>query len=561
MVRLNSKRTEHLLWYLIGIMLIIVINQLSYFKFFRIDLTEEKRYTISDATIELLRNLEDEVFIEVYLAGDLPAGFKRLQKSVRETLEEFKIYAGDNLNFTFTDPTVATSEKARNEFFMSLGQKGIQPTRLFDNQDGQKIEKIILPGALVSVGTRESGTMLLKGNRSMGSEEALNQSIENAEYELANAIRRLTQREFKKVAFLHGHRELDSIHTSALVMSLKDLYSVSHVNLSRRATLSGMDAIIVAQPKEEFSEADQYKIDQFIMKGGKAVFLLDILHVDMDSASGVGTVALPIELGLDNLFFKYGVRFNRDYILDLNCGVYPIVVGNMGDQPQVQLMKWPYFPILNQYSDHLIVKNSDATYARFTGTVDTVKADGIRKTPLIFTSENTRIVTAPVRVSLNDLRADLKPELFTQGRHAIAWLMEGKFTSVYKNRILPEGINQSEFVPDGVDSKIIVISDGDFIRNDFNPETNQPVELGFDPFTQRTFANGDFMVNALTYLLDEDGIINARRKEIKIRPLDTVKVREDKTYWQVFNLVTPIVLLIVFGVAKGIIRKRKYTRF
>jgi len=561
MVNFHSKKTEHILVYLIGIWIIIIVNQLTAYKFFRIDLTEEKKYTISDATINMLKDLDEEVFVEVYLDGDLPAGFKRLQKSVRETLEEFKVYAGENLNFKFTDPTTAGSEKARNQYYMSLARKGIQPTRLFDNQNGNKIEKIVLPGALVSVGTREEGVMLLKGNRSKGSEEALNQSVENIEYGLANAIRKLTQIEFKKVGIIHGHGEIDSLHTSALASTLDDYYQVSHVNLRKKPDLTHLDAIIIAQPKDEFTEEDTYKIDQFIMKGGKAVFLIDMLHVDMDSASGEGTLAFPLELGLDNMFFKYGIRFNRDYILDLNCGSYPVVVGNVGDQPQVKLLKWPYFPILNNYSNQVIVKNSDATISKFVGTIDTVKAEGIVKTPLIFTSTYTRVIEAPVRVSLNDLRANLKPEMFMQGRRCVAWLLEGKFISIYKNRILPENVDQSNFLEEGKNTKIIVISDGDFVKNDFDPETHQPVELGFDPFTQNTYANSDLMVNAMTYLLDENGIITARKKEIKIRPLDTVKIQQEKTHWQIFNLVTPVIIMIVFGLIKGFIRKRKFANY
>jgi gliding-associated putative ABC transporter substrate-binding component GldG len=561
MVNLDQKRTEHLLLFLIGITAIVILNQLSSLHFFRLDLTEEKRFTISDATIEMLEDLDEDVFIEVYLDGALPAGFKRLQKSITESLQEFEIYAGGKLSYKFTDPSIANGEQARNEYYTSLGKRGIQPTRLFDNKNGEKTEKIIFPGAVVSVGGKETAVMLLNGNRSQGSQETLNQSAENIEYELANAIRRITNKATKKIAILQGHQEIDTFHISALKQQLNNYYQTNFVDLKRRSSLQGFDAIILAQPKEKFSEEDIYKIDQFIMRGGKAVFLIDMLHVNMDSASGDGTIALPVETGLEPLLFKYGLRLNNNYLLDLNSGVYPVVVGNMGDQPQIQLMPWPFFPILNNYSDHVIVKNTDATISRFISTIDTVKATGIIKTPLIYSSENTRVMEAPVLVSLNDLRADLNPEYFNRGLMAVSWLLEGSFFSLYKNRILPDGADKNSFIQNGVPSKIIVFADGDFVKNDFNPETGQPVELGFDPFTRRTFANGDLMINAMNYLLDENGIISAKNKEIKIRPLDSVKLTEDKTYWQVVNLAGPIVLVIIFGVLKSIIRKKKFARF
>lgn len=561
MVNFDTKKTGHLLYFLTGIVAIIIFNQLSGFYYFRIDLTEEKRYTISDATVKLLEELDDEVFVEVYLDGELPAGFRRLQKNIRETLEEFKIHAGDKINYKFIDPSAATSEKARNEFYISLGRKGIQPTRLFDTEKGKRVEKIILPGAVISYGSKETGVMLLKGNRSQGAQESLNQSIENVEYELANALRKLTQTEPKKIALLKGHGELDSLHVVGLKNVLTQYYTVHDVNLKNRRDLLGFDAIIVAQPKQSFLEEDIYKIDQFLMKGGAGIFLVDVMASDMSDASGEGTISIPVELGLDNLFFKYGIRFNRDLILDLSACVYPVVVGNLGDQPQIQLMPWPFFPELNHYSKHVIVKNTDATFTKFVGTIDTVKADGVVKTPLIFTSNNTRVVKAPIQISLNDLKYDLKPEMFNGGQKAIAWLLEGRFASVFKNRILPPGVNSDLFVEQGAATKIVVVSDGDFVKNEVNPNTGQALELGFDPFSQKTYANADFVINALNYMLDEEGIITARKKEIKIRPLDKVKIDEDRTFWQVFNLGFPVVLLVLFGVVKSYVRRKKYASF
>jgi len=558
---MNSKKTEALLTFCIGLMTVIILNQISAISFFRIDLTEEQRYTISDATIEVLENLEDVVYVDVYLEGALPAGFKRLQKSIRETLEEFKAYAGENIEFRFVNPGVAQSQKAKNQFYKSLNQKGIQPTNIISSENGEKSEKIIFPGAVVSYGTRETGVMLLKGNRSAGPQEALNQSIENIEYELATAITKLTGEERKKIGLIHGHGELDTLENAGMATKLLEMYNVYNVNLPARKNLQGYDAIVVAKPKEAFTEEDIFKIDQFIMNGGRAAFFIDQLAIDMDSIGGAGTIAIPLDLGLSSLFFRYGIRFNPEYALDLNCGSYPVVVGNMGNQPQIRLMPFPYFPLINQYSDHPVVKNTDAILTRFVGTIDTVKAEGIEKTPLMLTSENTRTVPAPAPVSLNDLRADLKPSYFQGGQKIIAWILEGRFTSAYHNRILPEGIDTTGFTSRGKATKIIFCSDGDIVRNEINPKTNKPQELGFDPITSQRYANSDFILNAMNYLLNEDGIISARSKEIKIRPLDKVKLQQEKTLWQLINLIIPIFLIILFGIVKNILRKQKYARF
>lgn len=561
MVKLKSSRIEAFLKIGIGIFIIILINILANQYFFRIDLTEEKRFTISDATREMLRELDDVVYVEVYLEGDFPAGFKRLQKAIRERLNEFRVYAGTNIQYAFIDPSQATNAEARNEYYRSLAEKGIQPTNLFATEDGKRIEKLIFPGATVSYGGKETGVMLLKGNKASSPEEILNQSVENVEYELAMAIRKLSQTSRKKVALIQGHGELDSLHIAGLTNALLEFYEVYHVNLPEKENLLGYDAIVVAKPDTAFSEQDKFIMDQFIMNGGKAVFLIDALRVNMDSAGNDGTFALPYQLNLNDQLFNYGVRINNDYIQDLNSGAYPVVTGNIGDQPQIRLLPWPFFPIINKFGDHPIVKNMDAVYARFVSSVDTVKAEGIKKTPLLYTSKYSRVLAAPVPVSLNNLRKDIVPENFKDGPVPVAYLLEGKFTSLYENRLLPEGIDQSKFKESGENSKIIVVAEGDLVRNEINYRENEPFALGFDPFTQTNFANDEFIKTAMTYLLEEDGIIQARSKEIKIRPLDKIKIKDEKLKWQIINMVLPILLILIYGVARYYYRKKKYTRY
>lgn len=561
MVKLDSKKLESILYFIIGILAIIVVNQLSARLFYRFDLTEEKRYTISEASKNILGNLEDAVYVDVYLEGDMPAGVKRLQKSVKETLDEFKIYAGTNLQFRFINPSTAKGQNARQEFYESLIKKGIQATNLYDNVDGKRTQTLIFPGAILTYGTKELGVTFLKGNKSSSPQEQLNQSIEGVEYELSNAIKSLTETRTKRIALLKGHGELDTLQIAGLTSELLSKYQVFHVDLTNRQNLLGYDAIVLAKPQEAFSEFDKYKIDQFIMRGGKAMFLIDALHANMDSASREDNLALPYEINLDDLFFNYGFRINRDMILDRNAAPYPVVVGNMGENPQIQLLPWPFFPIVNEYSRHPTVRNNDAVITRFMSTIDTLKVDGITKIPLMNSSQYSKVLNSPIRVSINELKKEMNPDFFNSGRQTTAWIYEGSFRSLYKNRFLPANTDKATFIPDGNDTKILIVSDGDIARNDINPQTGKPFELGFSQFNETRYANADFLMNVMTYLLEEDGIINTRSKEIKIRPLDAVKLKDQKLTWQLVNLVLPIVLIVLFGILKILARRRKYARF
>ena len=561
MVKLDSKKLESILYFLIGLFVIIVANQLSSRLFYRYDLTEEKRFTISEASIRVLENLKETVYIDVYLEGDLPAGVKRLQKSVKETLDEYKIYAGSNLQFRFINPSTAKGKKARQEFYESLIKKGIQATNFYNNVDGKKTQTLIFPGAIITYGSKELGVTFLKGNKASSPQEQLNQSVEGVEYELSNAIKSLTEQKSKRIALLKGHGELDTLQIAGLTAELSTKYKVFHVDLSKRPNLLRFDAIVLAKPKTSFSEIDKYKIDQFIMRGGKAMFLVDALSVNMDSASSENNLALPFETNLEDLFFKYGFRINKDLIIDMNAAPYPVVVGNLGENPQIRLMPWPFYPIVNEFTKHPTARNMDAVVTRFMSTIDTLKVDGITKIPLMNTSQYSKVLSSPVRVSIDELRKDMKPEFFNSGPQTTAWIYEGKFTSLFKNRFLPKNADKSQFIADGNQTKILIVSDGDIARNDINPKTGQPVELGFDQFTETRFANADLLLNIMTYLLDEDGIINIRSKEVKIRPLDSVKIKSQKLTWQMINLVLPILIIVIFGIIKYFIRKRKYANF
>ncbi|MDH5365781.1 MAG: gliding motility-associated ABC transporter substrate-binding protein GldG [Cyclobacteriaceae bacterium] len=558
---MNTKKTEELLKLAITVVVIVLINIIASRYFFRVDLTEEKRFSIKKVTKDMLQNLDADVYIEVYLAGDLNADFRRLQEGIKEVLQEFEVYSNNKVKFSFIDPTTALDQKAQNEFISSLSAKGITPTQVYDKEKGKRTQKLILPGALVSYGEGERGVMLLKGNGAASAREKINQSIEGVEFELATTIALLSGLEQKKIGLLKGHNELDSLNAFGLNSSLSNEYLVEDIIIDSAISVLEYDAIVIAKPTKSFSEKDKYYLDQYIMHGGKVLFFIDRLEVNMDSIATENNFAFPYNLNLDDMLFKYGVRINGDLVQDMLSARYPIVTGNFGDQPQIQMIPWPFFPLISKYGDHFAVKNLDAITTKFVSTMDTIKALGIKKTPLLFTSQYSRHITAPVKVSLNDLRNNLTRDKFSEQNLVTGYLLEGQFSSLYKNRFLPKGVSDEDKFNESLDTKIIVISDGDIARNDINPKTGEPLALGFDPYAGMKFANEDFILNMISYLVDGEGLISARSKEVKIRPLDSIKAEEDRTYWQVVNIILPLIVLFALGVAKYFLRRKKYTNF
>jgi gliding-associated putative ABC transporter substrate-binding component GldG len=452
------------------------------------------------------------------------------------------------------------SDKAQAEFIRELGQKGIAATNVVERVEGETSARLIFPGALISYGGFETGVMLLKGNEAQSPEEEINQSIEGVEYELASAIYKLFNTDRKRVGLLTGHGELDSVDIAAFNNALLEQYDVRKVNLSRRSSLEQYDAIAIVKPSLPFSEADKYKLDQFIMRGGKVMFMLDKSNASMDSASNENSLALPIDLNLDDLLFRYGVRINYDLVQDRNASLYPIVTGESGGKPKMQMLEWPFFPLINHYADHTTTRNLDAVLTRFVSSIDTVKAEGVRKTPLILTSAYSRLVAIPANISVNELLTNVRPEEFSAGSQIVGYMLEGQFTSLYRNRFVPARSGSEPFRETGVTTSIVVLGDGDIARNEVNARTGQPQPLGFDPFSNYTFANLDLLMNLMAYLTDEDGLITVRNKEVRIRPLDRERIASGKTKWQLINLVLPLLMIVLFGIVRAWNRRRKFAR-
>ena len=557
---MKEKRLNTYLHVIIVVLSLWLFNQLVGILSLRWDMTEDKRYTINESTKEFLKRLDQKIYFEIYLEGDIPSNFIRFKNAIREMLNQFAFYSKDLVRFKFIDPAQARSSESRNRFYQSLVEKGIRPTHLnYTKSDGNKLEKIIFPGGVVSKGSREIPLNLLKGNRAKRPENILNQSIEDLEYELMSAITRLLEDRIKKIAYINDHNELDSIEMVGFRNALLSRFALYGISLKNRKELSGYDALIIGKPTLPFTEQEKYVIDQFIMKGGKVVFFLDALSVNMKNASGEGTVAIPYSTNLSDLLFKYGIRINQNFVLDINCGNYPVVVGNIGEQPQIQMLPWPFFPVVTHFSNHPSVRNLDAIVLHFTSSIDTVKAQGIKKIPLLHTGKNTKILGYPVKISFNDLKDKLDPKRFVDGVQTTGYLLEGSFTSLYHHRLLPKSFNKNEFVAKGNKGKVVVIADGDIIRNSLDSKTGQPLPLGVEPFTRQNYANEVFILNLLDYLLDDYGIINARTRTVKIRPLDKVKVQNNKFYWQMINLVLPMLLLLLLGGTKWMIRRKKFS--
>lgn len=561
MVNWKSKKLGDFLWLANALLIVVLLNLLAGYRFFRIDLTEENRYSIKDQSKRILNSLEEEVYIEVFLEGDLNPGFKRLRKSIEETLNEFRIYSDNKVRYTFTDPGQAMGQKARSEFMADLASRGIQPTNVIDKKDGQRVEKIVFPGAIVSYAGFETGVMLLKGNKAFSSEQVLNQSIEGIEFELVNAIHKLTNSDRKQVAFTTGHGELDSLSIAGFKNDLVEFYDVSKVRLSNSKALDQYDVVVIAKPTAPFTALEKYRLDQYIMRGGKVLFMLDKLSANMDSASHESALAIPYEVNLDDQLFRYGVRINPDLIQDQNAALFPVVTGQLDGKPQMEMIDWPFFPLINHYPDHPITRNLDAVLTRFVSSIDTVKAEGVTKTGLLFTSPYSRKLGVPVNISVNELRKNVTAQDFTSAHVPVAYLLEGKFTSLYKNRFPPEGADNDPGKTESVPTQLIVISDGDIARNEINIRTRQPQPLGFDPYAQYTFANKDFLLNAIAFLTDENGLIQTRTKQVKIRPLNREKINEEQTKWQLINLVLPLLILLGYGLLRAYLRKRNFAQF
>ena len=541
--------------------ILLLLNVISSFWFTRIDLTGDKRFNLSEASKKLVANLKDVVFIRVYLEGDFSPGFDRLRTSARELLDELRQYSNGNIEYEFIDPSANPDEKERNRLFAQLYQKGIQPTTLEERTREGVNRTYVFPGAVVSYANTEMTVQLLQSQLGVPPQQMLNNSIQNLEYEFCNAITKATNPARPVIAFLEGHGELDTAETADFASTLKNSYSLKRVTINGQLdALKGYKALVIAKPDTAFNEKDKFVIDQYIMSGGKAIFLIDQMDAVMDSLQRRGEMmALGRDLKLDDMLFRYGARVNYDLVQDMLSALIPVVTGTVGNQPRQQLMPWYYFPVMTPRSTHPVVNNLNTVKGQFVSSVDAIQAPGIRSTVLLTTSAYSRIVPAPVRVSLGIMQYKPDPSMFPQREVPVMLLMEGEFTSLYKNRV-PPAISESReigFKASCENGKVIVAGDGDLIRNDF--AKGRPVPLGYDRYTNSTFGNKDLLLRAIDYLCDESGMMALRNKDFRLRLIDPAVLESDTRPLRILNVSLPLAAVLITGVIRFYLRRRKYS--
>ena len=545
----------------LSIAALVFINVIAGFVFTRFDLTAEKRFSIASSSKEMLKNLNDVVYVKIYLDGDLPPGFKRLRNASKEVLDEFRVYAGNNIEYQFIDPSAIANKEERNKLYQQLAKKGLQPTNLEERQKGGTSQKIIFPGAIINYRAEEIPLQLLKSRMGTGSEEMLNNSIEGLEYEFIRGIKNITGSLKTRIGFLQGQGELNTKQITDIARTLQESYRVDTVSIKGQLdALQNFKTIIIAKPDSAFNEKDKFIIDQFIMKGGRVLWLIDNMQIDIDSLSISNTnVAVSKELNLDDQLFRYGVRINYDLVMDMQAAPIPVVTGQVGNQPKTELFPWFFSPLINPSSSNPIVHNLNAIKFDFASTIDTIEADSVKKTILLTTSSYSKFLMSPARVSLNILRDEPDPKQFNRPNLALAVLLEGNFKSNYKNRV-PEAIaNSSEigFREASIATKMIVVGDGD-VAASFISKKGTIFPLGYDRFTQQTYGNRNFLLNCVDYLCDDSGLMTLRGKEFKLRLLDKAKTENGIAKW--LNTLLPVILILLYGLVHMIIRKRKYER-
>jgi ABC-2 type transport system permease protein len=552
----------------ITLLAILLINVLSSRLFHRWDMTSEKRYSISAATKDVLGDLEEMAYIRVYLDGDLPVGFTRLRSAIREMLDEFKIYSGGNIHYEFIDPTENPDQGQQQELFRDLVEAGLQPTNAqVVQKDGSKIQKILFPGAIISHNGFEAPVNLLKNSMGQAGETNLQNSIQSLEYEFIIMLRNLSSDTIEKVAFLEGHREFDEYHVGHIMRSLSSFYQVDRGPVMGRAgIMDGYKAVIIAGPTEAFSEEDKFVIDQYIMNGGKVLWLLDPVRVSMDSIQMGSTVAFYSPINLDDQLFRYGVRLNPDLVQDMQCHFIPVNKSLVGTNPSWQFSPWYYYPVVSPGNNHIITRSLNMIWFRFASTIDTVGADPeIRKTILLRTSPNTRVMPVPAEISLRETDIQPQESSFNKPGQPLAVLLEGNFKSVFTNRPVPDDVQSTSeirVIERSKETRMIVISDADIIANEVldSPNGLVPAPLGYDSYTNQTFGNSELIVNCVNYLVRERGLMDIRNREFRIRLLDRKQILERSTYWKWFNTTVPVAIVVLFGLAMWIIRAGKFKK-
>ncbi len=547
------------------IVILVCINILASYFHLRIDLTSEKRFTLTKSTKEFLKNVDEDVYVTVYLKGEYPAAFKKLEESTRMTLQDFRDVVGKNFRYQFINPLEGiTDPNEKENVYKTLAEKGIYPTELQVKSEDNDRKSIIFPRALVQYKGGEVPINLLEERYGQSPQQQLNASESLLEYKFAKALSLLNQSEEPRIAVIAGQDEMLNWESYEALSMLHKMYTLDTVFVGQQLEISpAYKAAIILKPQKAFSEKEKFVIDQYVMNGGKLLWLVEKMQINIeDLQKSEATMALGQDLNLDDLLFKYGVRINADFVQDMSCNPIPVIVGESQGVPQTELKPWVFYPVLMSDSKHPISHNMDAIACKFASSIDTVE-NNIEKTVLLHSSAYSRTTPAPVRVSLSMLRSRLDEKYFDNPNKAVAVLLEGEFESLYKGRLTSDFLQgfKNELNRDYKDkspsTKMIVVSDADIMLNAVSTK-NGPMPWGYYQFTQQHFANPQFILNCIDYLVDENNILAARSKDIKLRVLDLKRTKQQKLKWQIINVVVPILLILVAGAFYRFMRRRKY---
>ena len=533
---------------------------------FRYDLTEDKRFTLSEPTRTVLSHLKNDIYIQVYLAGEIPIPLKRLKRSVGEMLDELRLASGRKIDFEFINPSEGKDARQRETQYQTLINKGLSPIRLeASDAEGGSSRKIIFPGMIVNFNGIEVPVNFLRNNQAITYEQNILHSVEGLEYEMIQTIATLTSDTINKVAFIEGHGEMPEIETADITMNLARFFTIDRgVIGGKPGILDKYSAVIIAGPEKEFNESDKLVLDQYIMNGGKVLWLIDEVAVNSDSLMKGETAALYRPLNIEDQLFRYGVRINPAIIQDMECVPIRLMVMSGGTRQQVVPVPWVYYPLLKPSSDNPITRNINRVEGEFVNYIDTVGLDpAIRKKVLLSSSPLSRIISPPVIISLKE--AELTPDEkdFNKPNLPVAVLLEGIFPSAFKNRStkLIEDKNL-KVRTESKETRMIVIADADIIRNDVKREglNESPVPLGLDKYTGQIYGNRDFLINCLNWLVDRNRIMELRSRELKLRLLNSHKIKTERLKWQLINITGPVFIVLLGGAVYNFLRRRKYTR-
>ena len=544
---------------------IILILVLSYFFFFRIDLTSDKRYSISEQSKNLMTNVEEPIRITIYLDGDLNPGFQRLKKSTLEMIEELSVYTNKKPIIEFTNPSIAENQEQREKKYAEMETDGFTPTAVYEHdKEGKAIQKIIFPWLEMTYKTRKVQVCLLKNIRGNSGDENLNISIENLEFEITDGIRQLVNTEVKRIAYIEGHGELTESQTKDVDKSLCQYFQIDRgVLWGNPDILRNYKVVIIARPTKAFSESDKFIIDQYIMNGGRVLWLIDGVRISRENLSTIGiSPVIEQDLNLNDQLFRYGIRINPVLLQDVQCASVPVNVAPAGSNPEFQPMPFYFAPLLLTSPEHPVTRNITEVRSEFCSGIDFVGDNKHAKYELLLaTSDNTHILAAPTNIELSQKIKPGDKSYFNVGYVPVSVAMEGNFESVFANRMVPKGLPSNyPIIKRSMNTRQIVVASGGIIRNEISLKDSTTIPLGLDRYMNQQFGNKDFIQNAVLYLADDDGWMQLRNREMKLRLLNKRLVNDEKLLWQVVNVLTPLILLLFFGIVYQIIRKRKYTR-